>query len=508
MSKAAKINVDQETQLAEFVAEFALDPHGFVLAVFPWGEKDTPLENDKGPRPWQKDILQSIGAALANGYKPDQVLMPVLRAIASGHGIGKSALISWLVWWGLSTMTDTKIVLTANTEPQLRTKTWPEISKWARMAINSHWFSVLGLSIVSAQPERAKTWRCDAITWSETNLEAFAGLHNLGRRIILLFDEASGIADKVWETAEGALTDQDTEIIWVAFGNPTIPAGRFFECFGRQKQRWHGRQIDSRTVDGTNKALMAEWLEAYGEDSDFFRVRVRGMFPRSGSMQFIGQDVLDAAIKRMPQVIPTDPLVLGVDVARFGDDQSVIAIRQGRVARAHKWHKFRGSDTMTLAARAAQIAEELNAAAIFVDGGGVGGGVVDRLRQLTRRTVFEVQFGGSADRTPMADEVHNYANKRTEMWGNMREWLKHGTIPDDPELQTDLTGPQYGFAIKDGRDVMALERKADMKKRGLASPDLGDALALTFAYPVSAPAQNAHRQSQSAVTEYNPYASR
>ena len=127
--------------------------------------------------------------------------------------------------------------------------------------------------------DHAKTWRADFVPWSEHNTEAFAGLHNKGKRIVLIFDEASAIADKVWEVAEGALTDEGTEIIWIAFGNPTRNVGRFRECFRRFKHPVEGRQIDSRTVEGTNKEQIAKWAADYGEDSDFFKVRVRGMFP-------------------------------------------------------------------------------------------------------------------------------------------------------------------------------------------------------------------------------------
>lgn len=500
--------VDPEAALTEFVAEFALDPLGFVLAAFPWGVKGGPLEDKLGPREWQADTLREIGEALRAGYEPGAVLMPFLKAVASGHGIGKSALVAWVIWWALSTMTDTKVVITANTEPQLATKTWPELAKWARMAINTHWFKVHARSVVSIDPARAKTWRCDAVTWSETNLEAFAGLHNEGRRIVLIFDEASGIVDRVWEVAEGALTDEGTEIVWLAFGNPTQPSGKFFEAFGKQRARWNGRHIDSRTVDGTNKALIEQWAKAYGEDSDFFRVRVRGEFPRAGSMQFISQEQVDAAVKREPVPLITDALVMGIDVSRGGSDKSVIALRRGRDARLHAWHKIHGvTDTMQLAGKAAQMAMELKVDAIMVDGGGVGGGVVDRLRQMGF-AVFDVQFGGKPDRTPMADEIHNYFNKRTEMWGNMREWLKTGTIPDDRDLQADLVGPQYGYALRDGRDVIQLERKQDMKKRGVASPDDGDALALTFAYPVYKATADGGFQRNSPVlaTDYDLYA--
>ena len=322
------------------------------------------------------------------------------------------------------------------------------------------------------------------MTWSETNLEAFAGLHNAGRRILLMFDEASGIHDRVWEVAEGALTDDDTEIIWCVFGNPTNPTGRFASCFGVQRHRWAPVQVDSRTVPGTNKALFAEWVSLYGEDSDFVRVRVRGVFPRAGSMQLIGADVVEAAMKREAASIKTDPLIMFVDVARFGDDQSVIGFRKGRDARLIPLVKLRGVDTMTLAARIAELHHLHRPDAVFVDGGGVGGGVIDRLRQLGI-LVIEVQFGAKADRYGVSEEQPAVANKRAEMWCSLRDWLPHGGIPDDPDLLADLTGPQYSFVLRDGRDAILLEPKEAMKRRGLASPDAGDALAISFAYPVA-----------------------
>lgn len=469
-----------QRELVAEISSYSLDPLGFVLFALPWGRPGTDLADADGPRPWQRDVLLDLGARLRAGYAPDAALMPVLKAVASGHGIGKSALVSWLIAWALATCEDTKVVLTANTEPQLRTKTWPEISKWFRLLICAPWFRVQGMSIVSSAPGHEKTWRCDAVTWSEDNLEAFAGLHNKDKRIVLIFDEASGIHDRVWEVAEGAMTDADTEILWCVFGNPTQPQGRFFECFGRLRHRWHGIQVDSRTVPGTNLAQFATWVEDYGEDSDFVRVRVRGVFPRAGSSQFIGTDLVDAAAKREAAAILTDALVLGVDVARFGSDQSVIWFRKGRDARSIPPIKLRGVDTMQLAARVVDEARRWNADGVFIDETGIGAGVVDRCRQL-KLEVVGVNNGSTADRATFDADATKYANKGAEMWGNLREWLKGGAIPDDVELVPELTGRQYGF---NADNAIQLERKDDMRKRGLASPDNADALALTFAYPV------------------------
>ncbi|MCP4450735.1 MAG: terminase, partial [Planctomycetes bacterium] len=237
---------------------------------------------------------------LRAGVEREQVIR---EAIASGHGIGKSALVAWLILWAMSTKVDTKGVVTANTERQLKTKTWAELGKWHRLSICSHLFEFTATALFCSDKEFEKTWRVDQVVWSERNTEAFAGLHNKGNRILLVFDEASGIPDTIWEVSEGALTDEETEIIWVAFGNPTRNTGRFKTIFGRLRHRWKTRHIDSRQVPGTNKKQIQEWVDDYGEDSDFVRVRVKGVFPRAGSNQFIAGDVVEGAQKRkLPHV--------------------------------------------------------------------------------------------------------------------------------------------------------------------------------------------------------------
>ena len=192
----------------------------------------------------------------------------ILLATSSGHGIGKSSLVSWLILWALSTFPDTRGVVTANTATQLRSKTWAELTKWHNLFVLKHWFSVTATAIFSSDPAHEKTWRVDAIPWSKNNTEAFAGLHNQGKRILVVFDEASAIDDPVWEVTEGALTDTGTEIIWAVFGNPTRNTGRFADCFRKYKHRWKRFQVDSRSARMTNKAQIAQWIEDYGEDSD------------------------------------------------------------------------------------------------------------------------------------------------------------------------------------------------------------------------------------------------
>ncbi len=480
------------------LASMSGDPYRFVMYSFPWGQPGSELEKATGPEAWQVELLCKVRDGLLT---PEQAIQ---LAIASGHGIGKSAFVSWLILWGISTFEDTRGVVTANTERQLKTKTWAELGKWHRLFIGKFMFELTATAIYSKDPAHDKTWRIDMIPWSEASIESFAGLHNQGKRIILIFDEASAIADIIWETSEGALTDANTQIIWFCAGNPTKNTGRFRECFegGKFAHRWFTKSIDSREVSITNKALIQKWVADYGEDSDFIRVRVRGVFPRAGSVQFIAGDIAREAAMRPDELDKSGaPLIMGVDVARFGDDETVICFRRGRDARSLGWEILRGADTMNVAARAAALYDEHFVDAVFVDGGGVGGGVVDRLRQLGV-PVWEVQFGGKADRPDPTNETHKFRNKRSEMWGFMKAWLPRGQIPNEQDLVDQLTAPEYSFNDK---DEIQLEKKSDMKKRGVASPDRADALALTFAYPVLA---TRVKEKKAAVCEmdYDPFA--
>jgi hypothetical protein len=459
--------------LAVEIGQYTHDPLGFVLACFPWGEPGQ-LADKTGPEKWQAIVLTEIGKGLKAS---DDVIR---EAVASGHGVGKSALVSWIILWALFTCVNARVAVTANTEPQLRTKTWPELLKWFRMCVGREWFTATATTVFRSDPDYRETWKADALTWSENNTEAFAGLHNEGNRIVLIFDEASAIADRVWEVAEGALTDANTEIVWCAFGNPTRNTGRFRECFGRYQHRWNRQQVDSRSVSFTNKAQLEQWAADYGDDSDFMRVRVKGEFPRAGAAQFISSEAVEEARKRTPSHIETDPVVIGVDPARFGDDRSVIYIRRGRDAKSIPPVIRRGVDNMALAGLVAELATKHLADAVNIDAG-AGSGVIDRCRQLNVKNVHEIPFGGKPEGFTPEGGLPLFHDRAAEMWGRMRDWLPGASIHDDPEVAADLTGREYGY---DAKNAIQLEKKEDMKKRGLASPDIADALALTFAVPV------------------------
>ena len=226
-------------------------------------------------------------------------------------------------------------------------------------------------------------------------------------------------------------------------------------------------------------------MQAYGEDSDFAKVRVRGIFPSASSMQFIGTDLVDAARARGRSTevltLPTDPVVFGLDHARFGDDSSVLAIRQGRDARSRPWQRWHGANSMEIAGDVAHAAERHKPSAIFVDAGGPNaGGVIDRLRQICPVAVYEVPFGGKGREAKFNGEIRvATANKRAEMWTNMRAWLERAALPDDNQLLADdLTNVEYTY---DKNNAVLLEKKTMMRARGLPSTDEADALALTFA---------------------------
>lgn len=457
------------------------DPLAFVLLTFPWGEPGTPLEHFTGPRKWQRDILTDIRDHIkANQGKLDYDTFR--EAVASGRGIGKSALVSWLVIWMLSTRIGSTTIVSANSEAQLRSVTWAEITKWLAMSLNSHWFEVAATRIMPAKwlteiverdlKKGTRYWSVEGRLWSEENPDAYAGVHNFDG-VLLVFDEASGIPDSIWSVAQGFFTENTPNRFHLAFSNPRRNTGYFYEAFNSKRAFWRTRNIDARDVEGTDKNLYQQIIDEYGPDSYQANVEVYGMFPSEGDDQFIGVQLVDDAMRRPRYKDETAPIAIGVDPARFGSDATVIAVRQGRDV--VEIRRLRGADTMEVVGHVIEAIEDFKPALVAIDEGGLGAGVVDRLKEQ-RYKVRGVNFGNKAQKQLM------YGNKRAEMWGAMREWLKTGHIPSDRFLKTDLIGPR---TKPDSKGTLFLESKKDMKARGLASPDAADAIALTFAFPLA-----------------------
>jgi hypothetical protein len=457
------------------------DPLAFVMFTFPWGQKGTPLEDFTGPRKWQREVLSDLKEHLQqNNGKLD--FDTFRMATSSGRGIGKSALVSWLVIWMLSTRIGSTTIVSANSESQLRSVTWAEITKWLAMSLNSHWYEVAATRIMPAKwltelverdlKKGTRYWAVEGRLWSEENPDAYAGVHNYDG-VQLIFDEASGIPDSIWAVASGFFTENTPNRFWLAFSNPRRNTGYFYEAFNSKRDFWRNKVVDARSVEGTDKAVYQQIIDEYGPDSSQAHVEVYGMFPNAGDDQFISSLVVDEAMKRERYKDNTAPIVIGVDPARFGADATVIAVRQGRDIIAIKRH--RGDDTMESVGRVIEAIEEYNPTLVVIDEGGLGAGVVDRLKEQ-RYKVKGINFGNKAKNPLM------YGNKRAEMWGEMREWLKTASIPGDRFLKTDLISPTMK---PDSKGSIFLESKKDMKARGLASPDAADAICVTFAFPVA-----------------------
>lgn len=481
MMATAALSISPDEQLAQEMLRCYEDPERFVRIAYPWGEPGT-LQQYRGPDVWQQAFLRQLGEEVKKrGFDGRNPAPPIRMAVSSGHGIGKSTLVSWVVNWILSTRPYSQGTVSANTFAQLETKTWASIRRWTAMCITGHWFNVTGDRI--SYRNAPANWFCSSQTCKEENSEAFAGQHSAQSTSFYVFDEASAIPDKIFEVAEGGLTDG--EPMMFMFGNPTRNSGKFHRSvFGLERDRWTTRTIDSRSCSMTNKALIDEWIRDYGEDSDFVRVRVLGLAPRAGDLQFIDTETVGQAMRRRPADLPDDPIICGVDVARGGKDNTVIRYRRGLNAAFKASRVIVGEacrDSMLLVSVLSEILNDQRpghrVAMMFVDAA-FGGPVVNRLHQLGfRDRVQEINFGSAAP-------DNHCANMRAYMWLKMRDWLPNGSIDSDMRLETDLCGPGYHH---DKRDRLVLESKEDMEKRGLASPDHGDSLALTFARPVAPP---------------------
>lgn len=505
----ARVSLSAEDRLNDLLAECYADPLRYVMSIFPW-DFEAEIQQIKlpqayrkrfnseyGPDEWACQFLDQLGADIrARGFDGKSPVAPIQYTTVSGHGIGKSVMVAWLVKFIMDTRPFCRGTVTANTADQLKSKTWAEVGKWHRLSLTAHRFNYRSGrgSMSLTHKEVPVNWYCNAQTCREENSEAFAGQHAANSTSFYVFDEASAVPGKIWEVRQGGLTDG--EPMTFDFGNGTRNSGDFYEnCEGRTAHNYRRWSIDSRTVQATNKTQLDRWISDYGADSDFVRVRVKGEFPEKGSLQFIATGDVEAANAREVNMANRHaPLVLGVDPARFGEDESVIKPRMGDDARSWPARRYKGLDTVQLTGRVIEVVNEFRAlgvkvAAIFVDGVGVGAGVVDQLRHLGY-PVIEVQSAGSAT------DKKAYRRKGDEMWGAMRDHIKTRLVlPGRPtighdggpplddgsewsDLTTQLTAREYGFTAS---DQIFLESKRDMKERGVGSPDLADALALTYA---------------------------
>jgi hypothetical protein len=468
-----------DEQLADELAKYADDPLGFVRFAYPWKEAGTELADESGPDAIQTEFLTELGKEVRqrkfDGVTP---VMPILMSETSGHGTGKSSMGAWLADWILSTRPYSIGTVTASTFQQLQSRTWAAIQRWTRLCITAHWFDIQASGIFSkVAPD---DWKVEPQTCRKENAQAFAGQHAKRSSSWYLFDEASNVPDEVWEVAYGGLTDG--EPMMFAWGQPAKNTGEFYKvCFGKQAARWNTRRVDSRSSRFTNKELIAQWIEDYGEDSDFVRVRVFGLPPTADELQYIDTARVTAAQTRKVEVLDDEPLIVGFDVSGGGAAWNVLRFRCGLDARSIKPIRITGQagrDRAVLIARAAEVLRETHngrkVAAMFVDSA-FGAPIVERLHTLGFKNVHETNFGG---RSP---NIHQL-NMRAYMWNVMKDWLLKGAIDELEALSIGLSAPGYHM---NRENKLVLEGKQEMQKRGEASPDDADALALTFAQKVA-----------------------
>jgi len=480
-----KYTAKQEEELMTDVWSLNIkdDPLNFVRYIFPWNQEGTPLADFSGPRRWQEKILRDIGNHIRKNETMDLPEMYRL-AVASGRGIGKSALVAWLILWMLSTRLGSTIIVTANTEQQLRSRTWAELGKWLTLAINGHWFVKTATSLkpqqwyeellISDLKIDTGYYYAQAQLWSEENPDAFAGVHS-SAGVCLIMDEASGIPSPIYSVSEGFFTEPTKNRFWFSFSNPRRNSGPFYDSFHSKRSFWNTEQIDSREVEETDKQLFQRMLEQYGEDSTVARVEVLGQFPNVDDDTVIPIELARAAVDRDVSLTASEPIVWGLDIARFGPDQSALCIRQGNTVFEIK--TFKSMDLMQLCGAIKNIydsATEINKPSeILVDVIGLGSGVVDRLAEqgLPVRGINVAESPASKK---------NYLNLRAELWFSIKDWLtrRDCRLPSDDELIAELVSPMYSYTSS---GKIKIEAKEAMKKRGIKSPDKADALALTMA---------------------------
>lgn len=427
-------------------------------------------------------------------FKPDDKQAAIMMDVASypktsvrsGQGVGKTALEAVLVIWFLCCRPNPRVVATAPTRQQLYDVLWAEIAKWLNTAKVRNLLTWTKTKVYMVGNE--DRWFATAKT--ATKPENMQGFHE--DYMLFLVDEASGVADPIMEAILGTLSGEDNKLLMCS--NPTRLSGTFYDSHHKDREFYRAHKISSRTSKRTNKENILMIERKYGKDSDVVRVRVDGEFPKAEADAFISLEIIELAIGTQLQAVD-EVLHIGVDVARFGDDETVIAPRVG--GRCFELQPYRKQDTMVTAGWVLDTARkymqenpEIKRVVIKVDDGGVGGGVTDRLNEVVREeslpyTIVPINNQGKA-----RDE--HYENLGTEVWAAIRDALEENCsnyiqgeasvieLPNDERLISQLSTRKYRMT---SRGRIALERKEDMKKRGLDSPDRADAVTLAFYEP-------------------------
>lgn len=443
-------------------------------------------------RDWRKDAVLFVREVLLINkphIKISKQQLEFLRAlptqkrisIRSGHGTGKDASASWAILWFLSTRVNAKVVCTAPTARQLVDILWSEISKWARESAIQDEFVIQSEKIFHKSAPRE--WWARAVSPSvkadpADQAETLAGFH--GDHLLIVVDEASGVEDPVFIPIEGALTQEDNRVMLI--GNPTKNKGYFHDTqfHAEISKMWFKLHWDSRDSENVKPEYPVYMANKYGVDSNVFRIRVAGLPPLEDERTLIPLYWAEQCIGKYIEVDDEEPIYLGVDVARFGEDKSIILPRHG--LRVLPWITFQGMNTITLAGNVQMTYGDVNAEGCAIDVIGVGAGVADYLRKQRMPNLFDVNVSWASS------ESTKYALLRDELWWRVREKCMYGyySFPDiklpgetlslGQELANELSSPYYEF---NRNGAVKVEGKKEMKKRGIASPNIADALCIT-----------------------------
>ena len=431
--------------LADVIVHWRFHPVDFVMDVF-----------GATPDVWQSQALETINVH-------DRL------SIRSGHGIGKSALMAWVILWWMVTRTECKVACTAPTSHQLNDVLWGELDKWWKKAPQA--LQPL-LSITSDRVIKQtdpKNSYATARTARKENPEALQGFHS--PNMLFVVDEASGVEDIIFQVGEGSLSTKGAKILMA--GNPTRTSGYFYDSHHKMRHVWKTMRVSCEDATMVDELFISNMKAQYGEDSNVYRVRVLGEFPKDEDSSVIPLSLVEAAIAR--DIVPVAGKVIwGLDVARFGDDVSALAKRE----RNHLLEPIKSWKGLDLMATAGRVLDEYERAkkvpdVILVDSIGVGAGVVDRLRELG----LPVRGINVAESSAQREK---FVRLRDELWWRGREWFETGEalMLDDSSLISELVSVHYNL---ESNGKIKVESKPDMKKRGLASPNKADAFLLTFA---------------------------
>ncbi|MFW6174212.1 MAG: hypothetical protein ACOC5K_00335 [Chloroflexota bacterium] len=425
-------------------------------------------------------VERELGAPL---WEKQAEILEALRdckrvAVRSCNGSGKTYAAAYAVLWWLVSRPGMAIT-TAPTERQVREVLWREIRRAYRG--NER---LIGGTLNRTSLEIGDKHYAQGVS---TNLpDRFQGFHQ--GDILFVVDEASGVAEDIFDAIEGSMTSAGAKLLLL--GNPSSPSGTFYNAFHRGRGLWrtiHISAFDTPNLQAgevvTPGLVTSEWVEEatenWGEESPVYQVRVLGEFPRTADDTLISLKHIEAAVERgrslrgaLPEGSVDAPVEMGVDVARFGSDRTVICVRQGDAVL--EMESFSGLDTMSTAGRVMDAARRHSPERVRVDEVGLGAGVLDRLRENGLKGVSGVNVAQAARRR------ESFANLRAELYDGLRERLQQGrmALKDDEALAGELASIKYSFTSS---GQLRLESKEDMRSRGLPSPDRADALMLAFA---------------------------